>query len=82
VPGLPAVTVDYDRAFRVSTRKGHPLSFVYPRERTSEHFMTVAFSRGASGVLELTVDAWRARERGRNNLPERDFARKFSLKLR
>lgn len=82
VPGFPAAKVDYDRDFRVSTRKGHPLSFVYPRERTSEHFMTVAFNRSENGALELTVDAWRVRERGRKNLPERDFARKFSLELR
>ncbi len=82
VPGLAPQKVEYDRNFRVSTRKGHPLSFVYPRERTSEHFMTVAFSRHSSGAIELSVDAWRARERGRDNLPERDFARKYKLKLR
>ncbi|MDF1779895.1 MAG: hypothetical protein P1U67_01235 [Alcanivoracaceae bacterium] len=82
VPGLLAQAVNYDRTFRVSTRKGHPLSFVYPRERTSEHFMTVAFSRPASGGISLSVDAWRVRERGKNNLPVKDFSKKFALKLK
>ena len=82
VPGVPALPVNYDRSFGVSVRKGHPLSFVYPRARTSEHFMTVGFSRLDSGQIELSVDAWRARERGQKNLPKKDFARKFTLKLR
>jgi len=82
VPDFPAQKVDYDKTFKVSTRKGHPLSFVYPRERTSEHFMTVAFSRNANGSLALSVEAWRARERGRGNLPEKDFARRYALTLR
>ncbi|MCB1838215.1 MAG: hypothetical protein KDH99_11415 [Alcanivoracaceae bacterium] len=82
VPGLPAKTVQYDKTFGVSTRKGHPLSFVYPRTRTREHFMTVGFARNAAGKVVLTVNAWRARERGRNNLPVRDFRRQFSRVLR
>ena len=82
VPGVPARKVEYDRAFKVSTRKGHPLSFVYPCDRTSEHFMTLAFQRNASGALVLSVEAWRARERGRGNLPVKDFARSFRTTLR
>lgn len=82
VPGVPSVAVEYDKRFRVSTRKGHPLSFVYPRERTSEHFMTVAFSRKKSGALMLSVEAWRVRERGAANLPKKDFQRAYTVTLR
>lgn len=82
VDGVPAVAVQYDKRFRVSTRKGHPLSFVYPRERTSEHFMTVAFTRKSDGGLLLNVEAWRVRERGAGNLPKRDFEKKYSVVLK
>jgi hypothetical protein len=44
--------------------------------------MTVGFARNAAGKVVLTVNAWRARERGRNNLPVRDFKRQFSRVLR
>lgn len=81
VPGVPAQPVTYDERYAVSVRKGHPLSFVYPQDRTSEHFMTVGFSRDASGKTVMTVEAWRARERGQKNLPVRDFARPFSCVL-
>lgn len=82
VEGVPSVAVEYDKRFRVSTRKGYPLSFVYPRERTSEHFMTVAFHRKNDGRLQLDVEAWRVRERGVSNLPKRDFEKKYSVVLR
>lgn len=82
IEGWKPATVQYDSAFNVKTKRGWLFS-AYPRERTREHFMTVSFSRLASGGLELQADAWRVRERsGSKNLPVQDFKTPFMFTLR
>lgn len=74
--------VVYNRRYRVSARKGRVFS-AYPRARTREHFMTVAFSRLPAGGIELSVQAWRVRQRTPGqNLPVREFVRPFRCTLR
>ncbi len=72
IPGWSPEKVKYDHSFAVSTRRGYLFS-AYPKDRTREHFMTVSFQRVADGGIELTVNAWRVRERDDDNLPKRDF---------
>lgn len=72
MPGWPSTGVTYDKSFMVSTKKGWRSS-AYPKARTREHFMTVGFNRNDNGKVQLTVNAWRVRERDDDNLPERDF---------
>lgn len=45
----------------------------YWRNRTTEHFMTASFNKEADGTIKLVVNAWRVRERDRENLPVRDL---------
>ena len=70
--GWTSTDVIYDKSFNVSTKKGWRSS-AYPKARTREHFMTVGFNRGANSNVQLTVNAWRVRERDEDNLPVRDF---------
>lgn len=72
IPGWTPQPVQYDHSFAVSTKPGRLLS-AYPKDRTREHFMTASFKRNAQGSVELSVNAWRVRERDENNLPKRDF---------
>ena len=82
IEGWDPATVTYDAAFTVKTKKGWPLS-AYPRERTREHFMTVSFCRLETGGIQLSVDAWRVRERsGPKNLPVKDFKKPFMITLK
>jgi len=64
------VTVEKDWA--VSTRKGWPLS-AYWDDRTTEHFMTASFNKEPNGEIKLVVNAWRVRQRDKDNLPVRDI---------
>ncbi|MBV1878386.1 MAG: hypothetical protein KUG79_12140 [Pseudomonadales bacterium] len=81
IPGLPSTKVTYDKAHTVSTRKGYLLSS-YPKRRTSEHFMTVSFSKSAQGGLKLVANAWRIRERAKgSNLPAKDFSKPFRIEV-
>jgi len=81
IEGWPRVDVEYPRDFEVETRRGRPLS-AYPRRRTREHFMTIAFQRRAGGGLQLTARAFHVRERGGpRNLPVQDWARPFRTTL-
>lgn len=72
IPGWPTATVTYDRTFAVST-KGGRIGSAYPCDRTREHFMTIGFQRKSSGGIELSVNAWRVRDRDENYLPAKDF---------
>lgn len=82
IPGWQAEAVEYDPCFSVSTRPGFLLS-AYPKTRTSEHFMTVSFSRLQAGDIQLSVDAWRIRQRDKgSNLPSRDFVNSFKTLLK
>lgn len=72
VPDWTPVKVNHDKSFAVSTKKGFPDS-TYPKARTREHFMTIGIQRERAGRILLTVNAWRVRERDKNNLPVRDF---------
>lgn len=73
IPGWTPADVKCSESAAVSTRKGWWLS-AYPRDRTTEHFMTAGFHRNGQGKVALKVDAWRVRERDDANLPKRDFA--------
>jgi len=70
----------YDIEPRTSWRK-----WLYPRTRTREHFMTVAFSRHGDGSgVQMTVKGWLVRDvdvdrRHRRTLPRKAF--QFSRKL-
>ena len=82
IEGWNPATVTYDAVFNVKTKKGRLLS-AYPRERTREHFMTVSFCRLETGAIQLSVDAWRVRERsGPKNLPVKDFKKPFTFTLK
>ncbi|MEH6445328.1 MAG: hypothetical protein V7784_15645 [Oceanospirillaceae bacterium] len=81
IPGFPSSDVQYDASYMVSTQAGRWFS-AYPKERTSEHFMTVGFSKQSDGKLQLSADAWRIRQRaGEKHLPAKDFAQSFSITL-
>lgn len=71
--GWSSAPVQCSDASAVSVRNGWLLS-AYPRDRTTEHFMTAAFQRNTAGGVSLKVDAWRVRDRDDANLPKRDFA--------
>ncbi len=60
------------RSKAVSTKRGWLLS-AYPKARTREHFMTLGFKRANGGKIQLSINAWRIRERDNKNLPARDF---------
>jgi hypothetical protein len=78
----PAPVVYGDTGRTVSTRPGF-LGSAYPRARTTEHFMTVGFSRDGLGAVRLEANAWRVRERsGPNNMPVADFAQPLMMTLR
>ena len=70
----------YDIEPRTSWRK-----WLYPRTRTREHFMTVAFSRHGDGSgVQMTVKGWLVRDvdvdrKGQRTLPRKAF--QFSRKL-
>lgn len=82
VPNLPQQTVNYDKDYFVSTRKGRTLS-AYPKDRTTEHFMTIAFSKTNNGGVKLQADAWRVRQRAKqSNLPVKDFDKSFKVTLK
>ena len=67
--------------FFVKTRRRH-LLYGYPRARTAEHFMTASFCRRPDGSgIELTANAWLAREKGARDVPARSF-RPFRTTLR
>lgn len=72
IPGWSPAPVKHDVSFAVSTKKGR-LGSAYPKARTREHFMTASFKRSGNRLVDLTINAWRVRERGHNNLPVRDF---------
>jgi hypothetical protein len=77
----PAI-VNHSKSFQVSTKKGR-LGSVYPKDRTTEHFMTVGFTRLTSGGIELCAKAWRVRERsGGKHLPAKDFIKPFKVVLK
>lgn len=82
IPGWVPAKVEYDPSFQVKRAKGFLLSS-YPKDRTREHFMTVSFNRLAAGEIELSVEAWRIRERNPgDNLPVKDFDKPFCAVLR
>lgn len=74
--------VQYSSTYNVSTKPGWLFS-AYPKARTTEHFMTVAFRRKVGGGIRVAARAWRVRER-RNprNLPAPDFKRPFIVDIR
>lgn len=72
--------VEYDENFHVSTEKGQWFSH-YWKERTKEHFMTIAFHKEA-GEVEMNVRAWRIRDKYSNGLPKEDFEQPFRIKLK
>lgn len=72
IPGWTPATVDCSESAAVSVRNGWLLS-AYPKDRTTEHFMTASFHRSGQGEISLRVNAWRVRERDDANLPKRDF---------
>ncbi len=66
--------------------------FRYLQERTKEHFMTLSFSRkrkrkhkhgssGAPPVINMSIQAWKIRERGRQGVPKKAFSRAIVLNL-
>lgn len=77
--GLSAQKVEYDKAFFVSTHKGSIFSS-YWRERTKEHFMTIAFHKH-QGKVEMQVRAWRIRESDNDGMPKPDFKQPFIAQL-
>jgi hypothetical protein len=82
IPEWVPAKVRYDKSFQVKTKPGFLFS-AYPKERTREHFMTVSFSRLPTGEIELSVNAWRIRERcSPDNLPVSDFDQPFKTILR
>lgn len=82
IPGWDPAPVTYDPRFEVSSRPGRLFS-AYPKDRTREHFMTLSFSRDPGGDIQVSVDAWRIRERDpQTNLPVRDFSEPFVTRLR
>ena len=82
IPQWVPAKVTYDKSFQVKSKPGFLLS-AYPKARTREHFMTVSFSRLSTGEIELSVNAWRIRERcNPDNLPANDFEQPFRIVLR
>ncbi|MCL6417766.1 hypothetical protein MIB92_19060 [Aestuariirhabdus sp. Z084] len=81
VQGWPSSKVNYASQFDVSTKKGWLFS-AYPKARTREHFMTVSLQRTPDKGVNVTVDAWRVRERTKQkNLPVKDFSKPFKVTL-
>ncbi len=73
IAGLAPSKVSYDKSHMVSTKKGWLFSS-YPKARTTEHFMTVSFSKQPDASVKMSVEAWRVRERqGSKYLPKKDF---------
>jgi hypothetical protein len=79
VPEFEPQSIQYNENFHVQTKKGFPLS-AYWKERTREHFMTVSFHKGSTGV-QMSVQAWRIRQQDKNRLPTKDFKQAFEINL-
>ena len=55
--------------------------FRYLKERTKEHFITLAFSLGTGGKISMDVQAWRLREINNKGLPKKQYPKAINFKL-
>ena len=82
IDNWPPVAVEYSDDYELQTRRGRLFS-PYIKNRTAEHFMTVAF-RKAQGQVQVDIKAWLVRDmRGRRTrLPRPGLGKTFSRTLR
>ncbi len=77
---LTSQAVAHDKNYHVSTERGRLFSS-YWKERTKEHFMTIAFHKEAGEVV-INVRAWCIRDKYSDGLPKQDFKEPFTIKLK
>lgn len=80
IPGWKPARVNYDPAYYVPHLYGKRFS-LQPLARTREHFMTVAFAKNVTGLVQLEVQAWGVRSLNDQGHPEPLFKEPFRVQL-